>query len=372
MGINASFIKACEGGDEDAVHAALNHTLWCCRADPHHDFGRGFIEACARGHTGVVRHILRLEGPRDVMKSHRMFSMGPFYKGYTAACREGQLNVVRQLTAHYRDKQGRQDGCYSWGFAVACDAGQLHVVRELLALRGDESVDVHGDSPECPFVSACVGGHLAVVRELLALTGDRRIDVHAHNAFAWTCQAGQVHVMRELLALTGDRYIDVHAGNERAFRMACTAEGRDAGTHAVQELLALTGDRRIDVHARNDHAWHLANAGGRDDVARVLLALTGDRRIPAHAVRTLYSYDSVLREVLRLRDDRALPYEWQEQQLDHNRAAVMPWTRSLTAWRASGVHLGTLHPVIRRATRPKAERLVWRARRVVCAARRAQ
>ena len=203
-------------------------------------------------------------------------ALPPAGDAFEAACREGDVGMVRVLLGVGGSAAGDVSRAVQGGFVAACRGGHLDVVRHLLALSGDRRVDVHARE-EHAFHGACTNGHLGVVRHLLALSGDRRVDVHADEeyAFRMACWHGHLGVVRHLLALTGDRRVDVHAQEEAAFREACW----HGHLGVVRHLLALTGDRRVDVHAREEHAFQWACYKGHDrlDVVRELLGLTGDR-----------------------------------------------------------------------------------------------
>lgn len=144
------------------------------------------IRASDRGHAGIVRLLLALDGDDFVDADARQGA------ALDRACAGGHLEVVRALCEAIDagrtprvDVNGREGAPLQW----AVQGKHLHVVQYLLALKGGEAV--HADARDNAALKiACSDGDLDIVRVLLdRVLGDVRDQVHVASFLPHVYQA---------------------------------------------------------------------------------------------------------------------------------------------------------------------------------------
>jgi ankyrin repeat protein len=236
---HSSFDETCKNGHVETLRlllddARINPTgndQWCC----------GIQLAAERGNLSVVKMLI--EDGRHPPDS--------FVKALAAACKKGQLPVVRCILDDYDVDPSDQKNI---AFLMACKHGQLDIVVYLLK---DKRVNPTAEG-SAGFTSAIENGHMHVVR---LLQDDARMggvgDGIASEAFSKACAKGQVAMVRFLCdPNTG---IVNPSANDNDAVIRASANGH---SEVVKLLLE---DERVDPAARDQEALCAACSISHDE-----------------------------------------------------------------------------------------------------------
>jgi ankyrin repeat protein len=220
--------------------------------------------ACRNGHLEVVRELLGRGADVNAEQS---------YDGTTSlmkACQKGHLNIVRELLKPLHNVHVNAGEAYGGATSLmwASAKGYLEIVRELLG-RGAHVNFADTDDVLTPLIWACKAGHLEVVQELLLGGADTAVhDEDEKTPLLWACELSRWEIARVLLK------------NGKTDVNAAQTDGWTSLMYASMEG-CLEMARELLYHGANVNAarWHNestalmeASRAGHTEIAYLLLA----------------------------------------------------------------------------------------------------
>lgn len=114
----------------------------------------------------------------------------------TAACGEGQLEIVQELIKYGADVNLRD--IYETPLLIACNNGYLSIAKVLIKAGVDVNLS---NEYETPLIVACARGNFSIVQELVKAGACVNLDKHCRTPLTTACSNKHLDVVEELIKM---------------------------------------------------------------------------------------------------------------------------------------------------------------------------